>query len=410
MNKQKQKFTRILSLGLLVMLTALPISTFAQTSEGNPSQNTTPATYTPLEPLPCIATSGVSCPGGVYPANTAVNFQSYIQNLFNLIIALGASSAVFMIVYGGFELVTTDSWMGRDAGKKKMTNALIGLLLVLTSYMILKTIDPRLVAIPSTLVTPLNINYTSTGLSFADQIAQNAQDYHVNLTNFQNNITAAQAQVQTAQQQEASTYQQIANGYSEIIPGLADSDGNVSNQAIDNLCQPANLAAQNDSNLTTLCLGLTQTQQSLITAQSTETLNQAMAGMRISATACDYADAACLANQAAAANISNIYAQFAGQLQTNDLKAFTAYDQYTQEVNNIDQDFTKLGGVSDSGTIADAQFRLGQLNNAVAAYAALPNPDKQTLADMQAGQQKLAASISSLANPQPCLTPVTGCH
>ncbi len=50
-----------------------------------------------------------------------------------------------MIIWGGVELATTDSWSGKLDGKTKITNALEGLGIALVSWLLLFTINPALV-------------------------------------------------------------------------------------------------------------------------------------------------------------------------------------------------------------------------------------------------------------------------
>ncbi len=47
-----------------------------------------------------------------------------------------------MIIYGGFEYVYSESLMGKKGGRETIENALLGLLLALSSYLILNTLDP----------------------------------------------------------------------------------------------------------------------------------------------------------------------------------------------------------------------------------------------------------------------------
>lgn len=129
-----------------------PINQTPTTATPNP-------TYTPLEPLPCIQGSTdqnvLNCANA--PADGKIDFKSYVQYIYNFIIAIAAAGAVFMIVWGGFQYMTTDSWNGKSEGLNKVKNALLGLILILTSYLILRTVDPRLVAIPTTLVQQISI-------------------------------------------------------------------------------------------------------------------------------------------------------------------------------------------------------------------------------------------------------------
>lgn len=171
----------------------------------SPTSNT-PTKYTLLEPLPCIQSPAIPATtdanGNVRPAQPAItctdpqlkeaDFKTYVQYMFNLIIALAAVSAVFMIVWGGFQLMSSDSFQGKTDGRKKLENAIYGLLLVLCSYLILRTIDPRLVEIPSTLVKPLDIKYTPDEISsFFQQLNDDANRYRKENMAILNNLAAA---------------------------------------------------------------------------------------------------------------------------------------------------------------------------------------------------------------------------
>lgn len=226
----------------------------------NPCANPTAPTYTLLEPLPCInggSTSG--CTTGTQV--TSPNFQTYIQDMFNLLIALAAVAAVFMIVWGGFQYMTTDAWQGKEEGKKKLWNAVLGLLLILSSYLILKTIDPRLVEIPSTLVKPLNIQYTSessTLSSFFDQMQIDANKYNVqaqsyvdsakqaktDVANLQNHLDSLNAQLITAQNNydfatEANLKVEIANTQNQINAKMANVAVQNNNGIVTNITSSA---------------------------------------------------------------------------------------------------------------------------------------------------------------------------
>src|SRR5258706_6141157 len=120
-------------------------------------------TYTLLEPLPCVPGNGVACTAG--QLKTEVNFRDYVQYMFNLLIAIAAVAAVFMIVWGGLQYMTQDSYTGKSAGLEKFRNAVLGLILVLCAYLILRTIDPRLVEIPASFVPQLELK----GLTYSSK-------------------------------------------------------------------------------------------------------------------------------------------------------------------------------------------------------------------------------------------------
>lgn len=173
--------------------------------------------YTVLAPLPCIESQGVTCSGGNLNAATQVDFKSYVQYAVNLAIALSAVLAVFMFVWGGFEYITSTIPGVKSDGAKRIKNAVFGLILVLASYIILRTVDPRLVQIPTTLVPQLTINQnllassTSSLLNDLQTAANSLQTQH---DNAKQNLVAAQNQLTTYQGDLAAINKQITDSYS----------------------------------------------------------------------------------------------------------------------------------------------------------------------------------------------------
>ncbi|MDE1941220.1 MAG: hypothetical protein KGI66_03825, partial [Patescibacteria group bacterium] len=112
-----------------------------------PEQN-----YTLLAPIPCIPSPdkkqldsagnmvtipGVKCPGNgtTIQNQDSVTFSDYLQEAINLMIALASVAAVFMIVWGGFEYMASAIPGVKTDGLKKVQNALVGLVLILASYL-----------------------------------------------------------------------------------------------------------------------------------------------------------------------------------------------------------------------------------------------------------------------------------
>jgi len=83
-------------------------------------------------------------PGTDDKLKTSVTLSSYVSTIINLIIIIAGVSSVLMIVLGGFKYMSTDSISGKKEGMDKIKNALIGLILVLASYIILNSINPKL--------------------------------------------------------------------------------------------------------------------------------------------------------------------------------------------------------------------------------------------------------------------------
>lgn len=198
--------------------------------------------YTLLEPLPCIRGNGVTCTTG--EQITSPDFKTYVQYLFNLAIAIAAVSAVFMIVWGGFQYMTSEAPGVKSDGLKKVQNAVYGLLLVLSSFIILKTIDPRLVEISSTLVDPLKIK-CPTGTDenmlrsdpkckkdaisdFFTRIADEAERYRVENIATRNNNNALQAKIDAEKtERQALCDKLIVSDRANFVPdpnGLDSAD------------------------------------------------------------------------------------------------------------------------------------------------------------------------------------------
>lgn len=95
------------------------------------------ANYTPLAPI------GDTVAG---PAN-ATTLATYLTGIYKVGVALAAVLAVLMIVWGGFTYLSTDAIGNKNEGKEYISNALLGLVLAIGSYVIVYTISPNLVDI-----------------------------------------------------------------------------------------------------------------------------------------------------------------------------------------------------------------------------------------------------------------------
>lgn len=142
--------------------------------------------YTLLEPLPCLDSTRVDCQNGQVKK---INLDDFFQYAFNLLIALSAVAAVFMMTWGGFEYMTTDSWQGKENGKTKFNNAIIGLLMVLSAFLILKTVNPKLVEIPAK-IDPIKVT-TESPTKILDELAKDADLYWTENKQIANQVRAS---------------------------------------------------------------------------------------------------------------------------------------------------------------------------------------------------------------------------
>lgn len=74
-----------------------------------------------------------------------VTAANYISGIFTLIIAVAGGLAVIMIVFGGIQYMSTDAFQGKSEAKNTISNAIWGLLLALSAWLILHTINPDLI-------------------------------------------------------------------------------------------------------------------------------------------------------------------------------------------------------------------------------------------------------------------------
>ncbi|HYF10263.1 MAG TPA: pilin [Candidatus Paceibacterota bacterium] len=76
---------------------------------------------------------------------TDLTLTQYLQNVFYLILGLSATAAVILFVLYGFAYMTSDIVVKKEEAKKHLTQVVWGIGLLLTAYLILYTINPRLV-------------------------------------------------------------------------------------------------------------------------------------------------------------------------------------------------------------------------------------------------------------------------
>lgn len=72
------------------------------------------------------------------------NIGDYLNKIFVIGIALCGALAVVMLIIAGIQYMGEESISGKSAWRERMKNALYGLLIALSAYALLNTIDPRL--------------------------------------------------------------------------------------------------------------------------------------------------------------------------------------------------------------------------------------------------------------------------
>ena len=80
--------------------------------------------------------------GGVFGGDP--DFSTFLNALFKASLAIGAILAVLRIVYGGFLYMTKDTFSDKNNAKQILSDAVIGLLLLLAIWLILNQINPHI--------------------------------------------------------------------------------------------------------------------------------------------------------------------------------------------------------------------------------------------------------------------------
>jgi len=119
--------------------------------------------YKLIEPIPGVGAS----------IDTTAGLGDYLNRIITLIIMIAGVLSVLMLVIGGIEYALPEVSFGGSGGqskseaKKRMGNALFGLVLALGSYMILNTINPNLVNI-GLVINPVELEFTEVFVTKSD--------------------------------------------------------------------------------------------------------------------------------------------------------------------------------------------------------------------------------------------------
>lgn len=81
---------------------------------------------------------------GISQTGSTNDVSGYVAILYKMGVSIATGLAVIMVIWGGVEYMTTDAWGKKENGKERINSALFGLLLALTSYILINTIDENL--------------------------------------------------------------------------------------------------------------------------------------------------------------------------------------------------------------------------------------------------------------------------
>lgn len=109
--------------------------------------------FVPLAEIPGLTSPDVT---SIIPSQ---GFAAFFNNLYKYCIGLSAVLAVIMIVWGGLEISTQDSISKQGAGRERITQAIYGLVLVLSPVLVFSIINPAILNLSLNML-PLDLTYT----------------------------------------------------------------------------------------------------------------------------------------------------------------------------------------------------------------------------------------------------------
>jgi len=150
-----------------------------QTQTQQPSTNTSGnLKYVPLEPLPGIDQSGQA------------NFVRMLSTFFTLLLTLGAFLAVTTFVIGGIAIMFSEVPGARAIGKERVTASLIGLAILGSAWLGLRTINPQLIGFNENFLSPLtSSNPSDSNFIIHESSATGWQNWQISPQSGSGNIT-----------------------------------------------------------------------------------------------------------------------------------------------------------------------------------------------------------------------------
>lgn len=124
---------RLVSLSLHTALFALMAVTFYTLGTDTASAQ---GSFVPLSPAPAGSRLGQ-----LYSSNSLTGF---VNGLFTAAIAVGAILAVMRLAFAGYLYMTTDAWGQKGKAKEVIGDVILGLLLLLSIWLILRQINPEI--------------------------------------------------------------------------------------------------------------------------------------------------------------------------------------------------------------------------------------------------------------------------
>ncbi len=222
--------------------------------------------YKLLAPLPGVGDSSDN-------VNTETGLGSYLNAMIKLFIGICAVLSVVMLVVGGLEYMTSELAHTKEAGKERMWQAVLGLLIALGAWALLNTINPNL------LISDINIPKATVKIkSFAISGAQSIDGTAGGKVDFKGDACPAATAAQTATGVDRAL---ILSIFAQESRGGADVGGCSSDGSPNSKGQTANMHPADVTNLQTILTGLGKNPPVNVSCASGGGHGGAMGGMQI---------------------------------------------------------------------------------------------------------------------------------
>lgn len=81
------------------------------------------------------------------PGGAEGGLSAFLNNAFEYLISIGAALAVGVFVWGGLRYLTSSAGVSTEGAKDKMQNAVLGLVMLLATWIIFNTINPQILSL-----------------------------------------------------------------------------------------------------------------------------------------------------------------------------------------------------------------------------------------------------------------------
>ncbi len=96
---------------------------------------------------PLVGNAQYTTLSGIPGLDSGNSIADYVNVLYKMSIAIGITLSILIIAYAGLEYMTVDVVAEKKKSKTRITHAIIGLLMLLGTYVVLYQLNPDIVSL-----------------------------------------------------------------------------------------------------------------------------------------------------------------------------------------------------------------------------------------------------------------------